>query len=74
MSGTRRAYNDPKNCFFRSWTNETYTVYVPSKEAYAEWLKHGVVCMGRCPRCRDRKRDQHLRTEKAKHLAIEIHA
>jgi hypothetical protein len=71
MSRTRRAYNDPRSCFYIDWTTSYLASSLPGKEAFAKKMLYATSCMGNCPLCKDRRRDARLRTEKAKLLKIE---
>lgn len=81
MSRTRREYNDPDSKFYQRivfrqlnlsfWDKLLFDHYLEllrENEQYAQWLKHAVLCMGRCPSCKDHKRDQQVRTRKRKEM------
>ncbi len=70
MARTRRAYNDLGHVLYRHMASDVLVERVGTKQPFAAWLEHGVVCMGRCPLCRDGKRDQKARTEKQKMVRL----
>ena len=48
-------------------TTDSFLIDIAERNYYL-WLLHGILCMGHCPRCKNRKKDQQERTRKKKEM------